>query len=145
MGLTLSALLFVGTHFLLSHPLRDALLRRLGPGAFQGVYSLIALVTFGLMIWYYDAIGREPQLWAVGDGLWLAASLLMWFGSILFVGSFLSNPALPGARLDRRQAPRGVFAITRHAMMWGFASWALVHPAVVAPPQAIVCDGALLI
>src|SRR5207253_11043530 len=104
-----------------------------------------ALVTFGLMIWYYDAIGREPQLWAVGDGLWLAASLLMWFGSILFVGSFLSNPALPGARLDRRQAPRGVFAITRHALMWGFASWALVHLAVVATPKAIVFDGALLI
>ena len=50
------------------------------------------------MIHFYRAIGREPQLWPVGDGLWLLGSLLMWLGSILFVGSFVRNPALPGAK-----------------------------------------------
>src|SRR5436309_9268897 len=96
MGLTLSAVLFVGLHFLLSHPLRAPLVRGVGERAFQIVYSLIAVVTFGAMIYYYGKIGREPPLWVAGDPLWLLASVLMWIGSILFVGSFVGNPALPG-------------------------------------------------
>jgi uncharacterized membrane protein len=97
------------------------------------------------MMWIYRALGRQVPVWTGGDGLWLAASLVMWCGSILFVGSFAKNPALPGARLERGAAPHGVFRITRHPMMWGFASWALVHLAVVATPKAIVFDGAILL
>ena len=143
-GLFLSSIAFVGTHFLLSHPLRDGLVKRLGRGPFQGLYSLVALITFGAMIYFYRIIGREPPLWAVGDALWIAATLVMWIGSILFVGSFVRNPALPGARLERGAVPTGVFAITRHPMMWGFAAWAAVHLAVVAMPKALVFDGAVL-
>ena len=62
-GLFLSALAFVGTHFLLSHPLRAPLVRAMGEGAFRGLYSLIAAITLGLMIYFYRAIGREPPLW----------------------------------------------------------------------------------
>jgi uncharacterized membrane protein len=130
---------------LLSHPFRDPLVRRLGIGPFQGLYSLVALLTFGSMIYFYRIIGRQDALWTVGDATWVAASVLMWFGSILFVGSFASNPALPGARLERGRAPRAVFAITRHPMMWGFAIWAVVHLAVVATPKALVLDGAILL
>jgi uncharacterized membrane protein len=145
MGLFLSAIAFVGTHFLLSHPLRGPLVRSVGEMPFRGIYSLVALVTFGLMIYFYRVIGREPQLWVPGDVLWLVASLLMWLGSILFVGSFLGNPALPGARLARGRVPGGVFAITRHPMMWGFASWAIVHLIIVGTPKAMVFDGAILL
>lgn len=76
--------------------------------------------------------------------LWLVASLLMWLGSILFVGSFVRNPAFPGAR-GPNGAPSSVFAITRHPMMWGFALWAIVHIAVVATPKALMLDGAILL
>lgn len=145
MGLTFSAILFVGLHFLLSHPLRPPLTRALGERAFQIVYSVIALVTFGAMIYYYGRIGREPQLWVAGDALWLLASLLMWIGSILFVGSFVGNPALPGTRRPRGKKPAGVFSITRHPMMWGFASWAIVHLIVVGTAKAMVFDGAILL
>ena len=142
--LTLSVLAFVGTHFLLSHPLRAPLVRAMGEGPFRGLYSLVALITLGAMIYFYRTIGREPQLWQVGDALWIAASRLMWMGSILFVGSLVRNPALPGARLERGRRPGGVFAITRHPMMWGFATWAIVHLMVVATAKAIVLDGAIL-
>lgn len=145
MGLFFSAIAFVATHFLLSHPLRAPLVRMIGVGPFQIVYSLVALVTFGSMIYYYGAIGREPQLWVAGEVSWLTASLLMWFGSILFVGSFIRNPALPGARVERGRAPHGVFEITRHPMMWGFALWAIVHLMVVGTPKALVFDGAILL
>ena len=139
-GLFLSATAFVGLHFLLSHPLRDASVRKLGERGFQGVYSVIALLTFGLMIYFYGRIGREPPIWTLPEWAWAIAALVMWLGAILFVGSFLGNPALPGARLERGKAPGGVFAITRHPMMWGFALWAATH-AIVNPTQAslILC------
>jgi uncharacterized membrane protein len=143
-GLFLSALAFVGTHFLLSHPLRAPLVRALGENAFRGLYSVIAAITLGLTIYFYRSLGREPQLWAVGDGIWLAASIVMWIGSILFVGSFVRNPALPGVRMPKG-ATAGVFQITRHPMMWGFAIWAAVHMAVIAMPKALVLDGAIIL
>ena len=144
MGLFFSAIAFVGMHFLLSHPLRAPLARSLGERAFQILYSVIAIATFGAMIWFYRAIGDEPQLWAPSEAVWTIGAVLMWLGSILFVGSFVGNPALPGARRPRG-GPSGVFAITRHAMMWGFASWAIVHLIVVATPKAVVFDGAILL
>ena len=64
-----ASIAFVGTHFLLSHALR----RRWcggGRGAFRGIYSLVALMTFGLMIYFYRVIGREPPLWDGGHGVW---------------------------------------------------------------------------
>jgi uncharacterized membrane protein len=145
MGLLLSAIAFVGLHFLFSHPLRSTLVRTLGERGFQAFYSLVALVSFGAMIWFYWRIGDEPQLWQASEAMRIAAALLMWFGSILFVGSFAGNPALPGARLERGRVPGGVFAITRHPMMWGFAAWAIVHLIVVATPKALVLDGAILV
>jgi uncharacterized membrane protein len=144
MGLFFSAIAFVGTHFLLSHPLREPLVRRLGERAFQGVYSLIAIALFVAMIWFYRVIGDEPRLWEPGPVAWVAGELLMWLGSILFVGSFVGNPALPGAA-GPKGGPKGVFAITRHPMMWGFALWAAVHLMVVAIPKALVLDGAILL
>ena len=144
MGLTLSALAFVGLHFLLSHPLRGPLVRAVGEGPFRAIYSLIALVTFGSMIYFYRLCGREPPLWDAGQAGWIAGTLLMWLASILFVGSFFGNPALPGAR-GPKGGPKGVFAITRHPMMWGFALWAGVHLMLLAMPKALVFDGAIIL
>ncbi len=144
MGLFLSAIAFVGTHFLLSHPLRWLLVRKFGTGPFRSIYSLVAIATFGTMIWFYRTIGDEPQLWKPGEALWSAGAVLMWLGSILFVGSFVGNPALPGAR-GPKGGPKGVLAITRHAMMWGFALWAIVHLVTVATIKAMVFDGAILL
>lgn len=143
MGLLLSVIAFVGTHFLLSHPLRRPLVRAMGEGPFRGIYSLVALVTFGAAIYFYGDVGREPPLWVPGEALWVLATLLMWLGSILFVGSFVGNPALPGAR-GPSGPPRGVLAITRHPMMWGFALWAVVHLMVIATPKAMVFDGGII-
>jgi uncharacterized membrane protein len=142
-GLFLSCIAFVGLHFLLSHPLRAPLVRKFGARGFQGLYSVQSLLLFGLMIYFYRVIGREPRVWDLGEWVWPVGALLMWLGSILFVGSFLGNPALPGARLGRGQSPRGVFAITRHPMMWSFAIWAAVHFAVMGTAKAMVFDGSI--
>lgn len=142
-ALLLAATAFVGMHFLLSHPLRDALVARLGENAFRILYSLIALASFGGMLWAYRAIGDQSPLWSAPNWFDPVAGLLMWLGSILFAGSFVGNPALAGARAQ--SAPRGVLAITRHPMMWGFAIWALVHVAIIATPKALILDGGILV
>lgn len=143
-GLLLSAIAFVGMHFLLSHPLRSPLVRSVGEGPFRGIYSLVALVTFGAMMWFYRAIGREPPLWDSGEAGWIAGTVLMWLASILFVGSFIRNPALVGAS-GPKGGPAGVLRITRHPMMWSFAIWAAVHLMILGMPKALVFDGAIII
>jgi uncharacterized membrane protein len=143
MGLLASAIAFLGTHFLLSHPLRIPLVRAVGERPFQGIYSIVALITFGLMVYFYRVIGREPPLWDAGEAGWIAGTLLMWLASILFVGSFLKNPAFPGAR-GPVGGPTGIFRITRHPMMWSFAIWAAVHLMLLGQPKSLVFDGAII-
>ena len=144
-GLLLSCIAFLATHFLMSHPLRGPLVRAMGEGPFRGLYSLMALITFGGMIYFYHAIGREPyHMWDAGDAGWIAGTALMWFAAILFVGSFLGNPALVGA-LGPRGGPTGVLAITRHPMMWSFAIWAAVHMMIIAQFKSVIFDGTIII
>ena len=144
LGLLLSCVAFVGTHFLLSHPVRGPLVRAVGEGPFRGIYSLVALITFGLMVYFYRVIGREPPLWDAGEAGWIVGTLLMWLAAILFVGSFMGNPALVGAS-GPGGGPRGVLAITRHPMMWSFAIWAAVHLMILGQPKSLVFDSAIII
>jgi uncharacterized membrane protein len=135
--LTLFALAFVGTHLAMSHPLRAPLVKRLGPAAFAAVYSLISFATLLPMAWCYGPAAEQAPtpLWDAGQNGWIIATILMWLGSVLFVGSLRSNPALPSPKRPTFSEPKGVFAITRHPMMWGFTFWAVVH-AIVVPTQA---------
>lgn len=128
---------FVGTHFLMSHPLRAAMVARLGENGFRGVYSLVSLAAFGWMVWALRRIGSESFLWTAPHWAWLLAAAIMLVASILLVGSFFGNPALPGMPVaDVR--PRGVLAITRHPMMWSFALWAVAHALVWPQPSVLV-------
>ena len=147
--LELAAASFVGTHFLLSHPFRGPLARTVGERAFLILYSLVALATFGWMIWAYGNVEREPLRWQPGPGLVAVATMLMWLGTILFVGSFVRNPAFPhpGAPVaaPRQREPWGVFRLTRHPMMWGFGLWALTHLLVNPTPSSFVLAEAILV
>ena len=139
MGLVLGAIAFVGTHFLMSHPLRAPMVRALGERGFGLAYLVVSLVTFYGMVHYYSpAAAQAPApYWDAGQIGWIVATLLMWVGSILLLGSLRRNPAFPtgGKPVTHIGAARGVFAITRHPMMWSFAIWALVH-AIVLPTLA---------
>lgn len=138
---------FVGLHFLLSHPLRRPVIGAAGERGFLLVYVLTALASFGWMVIAFRAIPPEPLWWAASDTLWLAASVAMLIGSILFVGSLFGNPAFPspGAPARTIGEPRSVFAVTRHPMMWGFAIWAAVHAAVFPTDSNAVLTAAILV
>lgn len=119
---------FVGSHFAMSHPLRDPMVRAFGDKGFQGVYTLVSFATLG---WVYFAFIAAPgaDLPGTGEAGWIVATLLTWPAMVLLAGSLIGNPALPTpqAEAQARAAPRGVFRVTRHPMMWGIGLWAISH------------------
>jgi uncharacterized membrane protein len=127
--------LFVGSHELLSHPLRAPLVARLGNGGFAIVYSLVAFVTLGAAVQLWRQIPKV-KLWDTPAWAYPLALAAMLIAFIFFVGSVTApNPAMmPGVK----GAPRGLQRITRHPMMWSFVIWALVHVGMTADPRTIV-------
>ena len=145
-GLALATIAFVGTHFLMSHPLRLGLIRNMGESGFRIAYSLVAIVTFGWMILAYPSADAVP-MWIAPGWWWAAASAIMLLASILLVGSFVRNPAFPhpGAEKQASRPATGVFAITRHPMNWSFILWALVHLSVWGSPRNLIIALGILI
>jgi len=140
-----AAVAFVGTHFALSHPLRTPLVARLGERGFAGLYALVAAATLIWLILAYRAAPPTAPLWAVGDGLWALVSLVMLVASVLLMGSLIGNPAMPGPPRELPAEAKGVFAVTRHPMMWGFALWGLCHIAVFPVAANIIVAGAITV
>lgn len=145
-SLVLANLAFVGTHFALSHPLRAPLVARLGEKGFLAFYSLVSFATFGWIIVAFRAGSGLPIGQAGGsDAAWALGSALTLLALVLLVGSFKGNPALPDTPLDKVAAARadGVFAITRHPMMWSFALWAAAHMLVWPSARTLITAGAM--
>ena len=146
-AVALFAAAFVATHLLLSHPLRAPLVRRFGERGFSAAYSAVALVTFVPMVLARRNAGSEAHLWSAPEWGWWVAALLMWVGSVLFIGSFRRNPAMinAGGKPVAIGEPAGVFRTTRHPMMWGFALWAVSHLMVHPEPSALAIAIAILV
>ncbi len=145
-NLVAAAVAFVGTHFALSHPLRGPVVKAIGPIGFQIVYSLVAFATLGWMVMAFRAVGPGAGLWDGSQGLpWALASLLTLIAAVLFTGSLLGNPALPDPRAAALadKPVHGVFHVTRHPMMWGFALWAVSHAMVSPTPRSFVVTAAV--
>lgn len=138
---------FVGTHFLLSHPLRPALVGRLGERGFAGLYSLIALATFAWMVLAWRAAGATYPMWTAPAWWWLASAPITLLASILLFGSLVRNPAFPHPGAEPREIPppKGVFAITRHPMNWAFILWAVVHLGLWGSWRNLIVAGGILI
>ena len=140
---------FVGSHFLMSHPLRRPLVGRLGEKGFLGLYSLVSLIGFGWMMWEFSRVPVGAMYWAPTDLIWIVASILTLLAAILFTGSFSGNPALPdpggdSIRTLAAKVPTGVFRVTRHPMMWGFALWGLSHMLVAPRMDSFLFNGSLV-
>ena len=145
-NLVAAAVAFVGTHFALSHPLRAGLVKVIGAVGFQIVYSLVALATFGWMVLAYRAVGPQAGLWdGTAASLWVVSSLFTLMAAVLFIGSLRGNPALrdPRAASHADKPVHGVFHVTRHPMMWGFALWTLAHALISPTPRSLVLTGSL--
>ena len=149
-SLIAASIAFVGSHFLLSHPFRAPLVARLGERGFLGLYSLVSLACFGWMVLAFRAIAPGgASLWDGGSpALWIIASLLTLLAITLLLGSLFGiNPALPlvSAKMVSASKASGVYAVTRHPMLWGFSLWALAHALVSPSPRVLVLSAAFVV
>lgn len=147
LSLLAASLTLVGTHLMLSHPLRAPLVRRLSERGFLLLYSVVALVAIAWMARAFRAAPASDLGQASGMAGWIAASVLTIPALVLFLGSLRGNPALPqagGSGLGGRE-PHGVFRVTRHPMMWSFALWAAAHLALLWSWRTTIVAGAVLV
>jgi uncharacterized membrane protein len=144
--LALGTIAFVGTHLAMSHTYRMRLVGQLGEQRFSLLYSVVAAITLGWMIWAYQDADPWP-LWSAPDWGWTIASAMMLVASILLVGSLIRNPAFPhpGAAKLAAAPARGVYAITRHPMNWSFILWAVTHIAVHGSPRNLIVAVGILV
>jgi uncharacterized membrane protein len=124
--LWLACAVFLLTHFAPSTPVRGALVKAMGQWPYTALYSVVAFITIGWMVWAYNRAPVEPLF----AGLRILPAIVMPLAFILLAGGlFARNPTLVGAeRLMKSAEPaRGMIRVTRHPIMWGILLWALAH------------------
>lgn len=128
--LAIAGILFLGIHIVPATPLRARAVASMGEGAYMGLFSLLSLAIFAWWAAAFRATPSDPAAWDYAAWWpWLKAPLLL-LAAVLFVGGLSSpNPTLPngGKLLGRPDVGQGVFAITRHPLMWSFALWGIAH------------------
>lgn len=125
-------------------PLRAQIVRRIGDGAFRGVFSA---ATIALLIWLVHAYNTATPIPLWRPPGWLVALLVLAMlpAAVLFVGSVTApNPTAVGGEHAPAQA-QGIQRITRHPMLWSFAIWAAVHMIATGEGASLVFFGAFLI
>lgn len=143
--LLLAAIAFVGSHIgVSSTPLRPLLIARLGRGVYLGLYSLVSILC---LIWLVAAFAATPflPLWPETHwARWIAVALMP-LALILVAGGL--SPANPTLLIHRAggPTPRGVFAITRHPMMWGIALTAILHLLASGDAASLILCGAMAV
>jgi len=141
--LVAASVAFLATHFVTSTPLRPALVNAMGEWPYRGLYSLVAFITLGWMIWAYAAAPRE-FLW---QGMRAAPYVLMPLAFVLIACGYWRNPTMVGAdKLLRSEDPaRGIIRVTRHPIMWGVMLWSAAHVIARADTRALVFFGGLFL
>ena len=123
-------LLFASSHMLLSsRTIRAWLVARLGDRAFVAVYSVIALVFFVPLVYYYLTHRHAgPVLWSVPvtDAVEFVLVLANVVGFVLLVAGVMT-PSPASVYGAPRDETGGVHRITRHAVFMGVGISALAH------------------
>ena len=115
-ALILGLLLFLGMHSvrIVADGWRSQVISRHGPGAWKGLYTVVSLVGFALIVWGYGQARLTPHvLWTAP--LWTRhlAALLVLVAMVLLVAAYV-----PG---------NGIKARLHHPMVLAVKVWALAH------------------
>lgn len=132
--LILGLVLFLGVHSvrILAPDWRAHTIARVGKGTWKGVYSLLSIAGFVLVVWGYGQARAAGGMlvWVPPTGLRHAAALLALLAFVLLVAAYV----------PRNHIQRAV----GHPMVIGVAVWALGHLLAVGWLHAIVLFGAFL-
>ena len=114
--LILGLVIFLGAHStrIFAESWRGAQIARLGPNGWKGLYSVVSIVGFVLLVWGYGIARQEPvPLWTPSMGLRHLGSLLTLVSFVLLAAAYVPRNAIK-ARLH-------------HPMTLGVKVWALGH------------------
>jgi uncharacterized membrane protein len=130
--LILGLIVFLGVHtFTTFRGPRAALVARIGEGPYKGLYSLVALAGFVLIVIGFRAY-REAgyiDVWNPPAGFRHVTLLLMWFAMVSLVATY---------------APGAIKSRLKHPMLVALKIWALAHLLANGDLGSIILFGALL-
>lgn len=132
--LILGLVIFLGVHSvrIVADGWRTQVIAQRGAMAWKGVYSLVSIAAFVLLVWGYGLARQQPVvLWVPPVATRHVASLLMLVSFILLVAAYVPRNAIK-ARLH-------------HPMMLGIKLWALAHLLSNGNLADVVLFGAFLL
>ena len=114
--LVLGLVIFLGSHSvrIFAEPWRGARIAAMGPHAWKGVYSVVSIAGFVLLVWGYG-VARSAPVVLYAPPVWTrhVAALLTVPAFILLAAAYV-----PGTRIKRAVG---------HPMVAGVKSWAFAH------------------
>jgi uncharacterized membrane protein len=131
--LLLGLVLFLGVHSvrIVANDWRTRTLARVGESSYKGVYTLISVAGFGLIVWGFGVARETPVLlWAPPLALRHAASLLTVVAFILLAAAYVPR--------------NGLKARFHHPMVLGVKAWALAHLLAAGTLAHVILFGTFL-
>ncbi len=114
--LILGLVLFLGAHSvrIVAEGWRTSTISRIGDGSWKGLYSVVSVVGFVLVVWGFgQARTTAPQLWMPPVGMRHLAALLTLVAFIFLAAAYVPR--------------NGIKARLHHPMVLGVKTWALAH------------------
>jgi uncharacterized membrane protein len=114
--LILGLLVFLGVHStrIVADDWRAAQSKRLGEGAWKGIYALLSLAGFGLIIWGFGLARQQPVvLWIPPAGMRHVAGLLTLIAFVLLAAAYVPRNAIKSRM--------------HHPMLLAVKVWAFAH------------------
>jgi uncharacterized membrane protein len=132
--LVLGLIVFLGVHSLrlAIEPWRNARVAQLGETRWKGLYSIISIAGFVLIVVGYGIARRAPvALWAPPPGVRHLTALIVAVAFVLIAAAYV-----PGSRIKR---------VIGHPMYAGIAIWAVGHLLANGTVHALVLFGAFFV
>jgi len=132
--LVLGLVLFLGVHSVrvFAEPSRTRLRAQLGDNGYKGLYSLMSIAGFVLVIWGYGQAKQQPVL------LWIPPVAMRHIAALLTLVAFvlLAAAYVPGNAIKAR---------LHHPMVLGVKTWAFAHLLANGMLAHVVLFGAFLV
>ena len=132
--LVLGLVIFLGLHStrIVAEGGRAKAIRQLGEGPWKGVYSLLSLIGFVLIIWgFAQARWTADRLWS--PPVWTRhTTVLLMLISLILIGAYTFKKS-------------HIAVAAHHPMVWGVAIWAAGHLLANGSTADLVLFGAFLV
>ncbi len=132
--LVVGLVIFLGLHStrIVAEGGRATAVRRLGEGPWKGVYSLLSLIGFVLIIWgFAQARWTAERLWS--PPVWTRhTTILLMLISLILIGAYIFKKS-------------HIAVAVHHPMVWGVAIWAAGHLLANGSTADLLLFGAFLV